>query len=92
MASHPLVYNVKPVRPDNETYEKWHRHLANELTKAGYGFRQSRRKGLLKKQDLRERLKFCRKIKKHKLGQEFWNEGIWNEGISLYLDGKEFNI
>ena len=31
IASHPLVYNVKPGTPEHETYEKWHRHLAYEL-------------------------------------------------------------
>ena len=57
IASHPLV---KPGSPEHETYEKWHRHLADELT-AGYGYCQSRTKRLLKKQYLRERLKFCRR-------------------------------
>ena len=35
--------------------------------------------------DMKNRMKFCRKIRKFKLGQDFWNRHI-----SFYLDGKGF--
>ena len=48
---------------------------------------QSRKKGLLGEQDLVDRLKFCKKLRKKKL-----NQGFWNTGISFYLDGKGFEF
>ena len=65
-------------------------HLSNRtvrrvLNKAGYKYRQARRKGLLNAVDLKTRLKFCKKIKRQHLGQEFWRRGI-----SFYLDAKGF--
>ena len=61
------------------------RTVRNILHKGGYKYRKSRKKGLLKKSDLQKRVKFCRKVKKHKLTQEFWNNQM-----SLYIDGKGF--
>ena len=55
------------------------------MNDAGLFYLQSRKKGLLYKKDLIEREKFCKNIRKKKLGQEFWNTGI-----SFYLDGKGF--
>ena len=48
------------------------RTIRNILHKGGYKYQKSRKKGLLKKRDLQNRVKFCRKVKKHKLTQEFW--------------------
>ena len=48
---------------------------------------QSRKKGLLGEQDLVDRVKFCRKLRRKKLGEEFWKEGL-----SFYLDGKGFEF
>lgn len=56
------------------------------LHKAGFRYRQSRKKGLLKPLDLKNRLKFCRKIKKRNLN----NLQFWREEISFYFDGKGF--
>jgi hypothetical protein len=58
------------------------RHYLNEQ---GYWYLQTRKKGLLHAKDLKSRARFCRKIKKKQLGEEFWRTGI-----SFYLDGKGF--
>jgi len=55
------------------------------LHKLGYGYRRTRKKGLLSKNDMKARLKFARRIKRLKLGQEFWAKGI-----SFYLDATGF--
>ena len=61
------------------------RTIWNILHKGGYKYRKSRKKRLLKKSDRQKRVKFCRKVKKHKLTQEFWNNQM-----SLCVDGKGF--
>ena len=55
--------------------------VRNQLKKMGHKFLHSRKKGLLKPKDLKERLKFSRKIK------GIFKKNIWTEGISFYLDG-----
>jgi len=55
------------------------------LRRMGYGYRTTRRKGVLKKTDLVKRLKFAKKIKRLGLGPNFWKEGI-----SFYLDATGF--
>ena len=55
--------------------------VRNLLKKKGYKFLHSRKKGLLKPKDLKERLQFFRKIK------GIFKKNIWTEGISFYLDG-----
>ncbi len=57
------------------------------LNKEGYSYLQSRKKGLLTQQDLKARMIFCRKVRKLKLGQDFWNNNI-----SFYFDGKGFEF
>jgi len=65
---------------------KYHiRTVRNVLNKAGYHYCRSRKKGLLRRPDLKLRLDFCRNIKNRKLGQEFWNKHV-----AIYLDGKGF--
>ena len=61
------------------------RTVRNHLNGEGYWYLQSRKKGLLYAKDLKSRVKFCRKIKRQQLGDEFWRTGI-----SFYLDGKGF--
>jgi len=56
-----------------------------ELNKLGFQYLQSRKKGFLSAEDLIKRLAFCRKVKRLKLTQNFWREGI-----SFYLDAKGF--
>ena len=53
----------------------------DDLKKKGYKFLHSRKKGLLKPKNLKERLKSFRKIK------GIFKKNIWTEGISFYLDG-----
>ena len=55
------------------------------LNEEGYHYLQSRKKGLLKADNLKKRLEFCRKVKVRKIGQ-----ALWSEGVSIYLDGKGF--
>ena len=54
------------------------------LRSAGYGFYHSRKKGLLKKKDLKDRLQFARKVKR------LLSKKFWTEGISFYLDAAGF--
>jgi transposase len=61
------------------------RTIRNCLNEDGYWYLQTRKKGLLHAKDLKSRVKFCKKIRKQKLGDEFWRTGI-----SFYLDGKGF--
>ena len=53
----------------------------DDLKKKGYKFLHSRKKGLLKPKNLKERLKSFRKIK------GIFKKNIWTEGISFYLNG-----
>ena len=62
----------------NRTYRRY-------LNRLGYGFRQSRRKGMMSRVDLRKRLKFARKVRRLGLRQNFWTQGI-----SFYLDAVGF--
>ena len=55
--------------------------VRNLFKKKGYKFLHSRKKGLLKPKDLKERLKFPRKIK------GIFKKNIWTKGILFYLDG-----
>ena len=63
------------------------RTLRRVLNKAGYGYRQSREKGLLSLADHKARVNFCNKIRRMKLDQQFWNEHI-----SFYMDAKGFQF
>lgn len=65
-------------KASNQTFR---RHLSH----MGYGYRSTRRKGILKHKDLTTRLKFAKRIKKLGLGLEFWKKGI-----SFYLDAVGF--
>ena len=56
-------------------------NVRNLLKKKGYKFLHSRKKGLLKPKDLKERLKFSRKIKR------VFKKNIWRKETSFYLDG-----
>ena len=53
--------------------------VRNLLKSKGYKFLHSRKKGLLKPKDLKERLKFSRKTK------WIFEKNIWTEGTSFYL-------
>ena len=55
------------------------------LNSLGYGYRRTRKKGLLTNNDLKLRLAFARKMKRMKLRNKFWTEGI-----SFYLDATGF--
>ena len=60
------------------------RTICRVLNKHGYGFYQTRKKGLLTKKDRKLRVEFCRKIKK------FNTPSFWKDNISFYVDGTGF--
>ena len=43
--------------------------------------------GLMTKHNLKKQMKFCRKVRKLKVGQE-----LWDHHISFYVDGKGFEF
>lgn len=61
------------------------RTVRRVLNKAGYFYLQSRKKGLMTAKDLKDRVKFCNKVRSLKLGGNFWTNHV-----SMYLDGKGF--
>ena len=61
------------------------RTVRRSLNRQGFRFRTTRKKGVLKASDLPKRLRFCRKVRRLKLGKDFWRKGV-----SFYLDGKGF--
>ena len=63
------------------------RTVPRVLKSFGYRYLRSRKKGLMTAKDKMRRVKFCRKIKNLRMGQEFWNKYI-----SFYLDGKGFQF
>ena len=63
------------------------RTVRRVLNEAGYHYFQSRKKGLLNEQNLKDSVKFCRKVRDRKLEKTFWN-GM----ILFYLDVKGFQF
>ena len=63
------------------------RTIQRVLKAHGFGYRQTRKKGIMSPKDMQKRVLFCRRIKRKKLGLEFWTKGI-----SFYLDGKGFQF
>lgn len=66
-----------------------HRKVCDETVrrvyrKAGLRYTHSRKKGVLKRTDLRHRLNFARKVRK------IAQEELWKRGIAFYLDGVGF--
>ena len=61
------------------------RTVRRALNQLGYKNLNTRKKGQMKNTDFTKRMKFCNNIKKRKLEQNFWREGI-----SFYLDGTGF--
>ena len=62
------------------------RTIRRVLRSDGYSYLRSRKKGLMTKEDLKKRMTFCMKVRKLKLGQEFWNHHV-----SFYLDSKDLS-
>lgn len=54
------------------------------IKQLGYGYRKARKKGLLTKTDLKERIKFANKVTR------LLRDDFWTKGISFYLDGVGF--
>ena len=78
-------FTSKRVQIESGVTHVCNKSIRNILNKAGYFYLKSRKKGLLTMQDLIKRVRFCRKVKRHRLSQHFWSKRI-----SIYLDGKGF--
>ena len=61
------------------------RTVRRSLNRQGYCHLTTRKKGVLLNSDLLKRLRWGRKVKRYKLGKDFWQHGI-----SFYLDGVGF--
>lgn len=61
------------------------RTVRRTLNREGYKFLQTRRKGLMKAKDFKDRVDFCKKVKNNKLGHNFWTHHI-----SFYMDACGF--
>ena len=60
------------------------RRVTRFLNYIGYYYLQARKKGLLKREDLKTRLSFAKWCKKDLPGK------FWTEHLSFFLDGTEF--
>ena len=60
------------------------RATSHFLQSQGFPFLQSRKKGLLKKQDLTKRIQFCRAMKRA------YPVDVWTGQVPFYLDGVSF--
>ena len=78
-------FTSKRVQEESGVTHVSNRSIRRSLNRRGYYFLQSRKKGLMTKDDLKKRLAFCRKIKRLKMNEEFWRKGV-----SFYLDGVGF--
>ena len=62
-------------------------HVSNStfrryLRRMGYGYRVTRRKGMLLRKDLRARAKWCRRVQRY--------QNLWTDGIAMYVDAVGF--
>ena len=78
-------FTSKRVQLESGVSHVSNRTIRNVLNRERYHYLRSRKNGLLHATDLKCRKKFCQKVRRKKLSQKFWNEGI-----SMYLDGKGF--
>jgi len=63
------------------------RTVRRDLNRLGYGYRTTRRKGMLTEDDFKKRVAFCQKIRQRSLNSEFWTKHI-----AFYLDGCGFQF
>ena len=79
------VFNSVHLQHEADLRHVCNRTVRRVLNSNGYGYRQCRKKGQLTEDDLKVRLNYARTIKKTKLPESFWKEGI-----AFYLDGVTF--
>lgn len=60
------------------------RTIRRAMNKAGYKYLQTRKKGILKKTDLKKRLSFAKNMKKG------FTKHVWKKDINFFLDGVSF--
>lgn len=78
-------FTSKRIQLDSATTHVCNKTIRNCLNRNGYYYLRSRKKGLLTREDLRNRMRYCRKVKRMKLEKDFWTRQI-----SIYVDGKGF--
>jgi len=61
------------------------RTVRRAMNNSGFKYLRSRKKGILTKEDIKKRLKYCREKVRNNVDQEFWSYGV-----SFYLDGTGF--
>ena len=79
------VFNSVHLQDEAELTHVSNRTVRRVLNLNGYGYRQCRKKGQLTEDDLKVRLNYARLIKRKKLPESFWEEGI-----AFYLYGLSF--
>ena len=93
-----LVRNLRKVREQNPTFslkdlmqasglnraDVFERTVNRFLQSQGFHYLQTRKKGLLKKQDLTKRVRFCRAMKRA------YPVDVWTRQVAFYLDGVSF--
>ena len=70
-------------------------HISNSvfrryLRRLGYGYRRTRKKGLLTAKDKKLRLRFARKVKRNFKYNDRGSHILWTRGISMYVDAVGF--
>ena len=83
--SNILQYEAGVTHATNSTFRR-------HLHKMGYGYRKTRRKGLLTFQDFQKRLRFARKVKRVFSRHARGSFTLWTRGISMYVDGVGFEF
>ena len=79
-----VPFTAKRIRTEAAVNHVSERIVRRCLNKYGYRYRQSRKKGLLSKDDMKKQKKFANRVLKT-LPKHFWTEGV-----SFYLDGVGF--
>ena len=78
-------FNSRRVHLESGLDHVSNRTIRRHMNTLGFNYLRSRKKGLLSEKDRKLRRKFCRKIRRLRLGLDFWRRGI-----SCYFDGTGF--
>ena len=78
-------WTIKALQEATNSFHVSQQCISNFLHKSGYGFLQSRKKGLLSPKDLKQRVEFAKKMIKCNDSSTFWRETI-----AFYFDGVSF--
>ena len=78
-------FSSKRIQEESGLTHVSNRTIRRCLNRNKYFFLQARKKGLMTLSDLKKRVSFCRKVKRLKLKNDFWRNGL-----AFYLDGVGF--